>query len=97
MIDVAAVWRLASIVVGQKHLADISATLERIQKSVSDIANFQRDEQSSKIESAYDYLRQVQHALSCGERENAVRHRLESIEGEMDAIQRHMCKLFEAS
>ena len=95
LIDVAAIWRLASIVVGQKHLADIQATLERIEQNVSDIANFQRDEQTSKIESAYDYLRQVQHALACGEREGAVRHRLEFIEAEMDTIQRHLAKLFE--
>lgn len=96
LIDVAALWRLASIVVAQKHLADISATLKSIEKRVAHIANFQRDEQLSRIESAYEYLRQVEHALSNGEREPAVRHRLEAIEADMDSIQRHLVKLFES-
>lgn len=95
LIDVAVVWRLASIVVGQKYLADISVTLKNIEKDVSAISQFQRDEQASKIESAYEYLRQAERALSHGERESAVRHRLEAIETDMDAIQRHLAKLFD--
>ena len=63
---------------------------------MSAIAQFQRDEQASKIESAYEYLRQAERALLNGERESAVRHRLEAIEVDMDAIQRHLAKLFDA-
>jgi hypothetical protein len=97
LMDVAVLWRLASIVVAQKHLSDIGATLKSLEKGVSHIAQFQRDEQASKIESAYEYLRQVEQALSHGERESAVRHRLEAIEVDMDAIQRNLVKLFEST
>ncbi len=41
-------------------------------------------------------LRQVEHALSSGERASAVRYRLETIEAEMDSIQRHLIKLFDS-
>lgn len=97
LIDVALLCRLASILVAQKHLSDISATLKSLEKGVSHIAQFQRDEQASKIESAYEYLRQVERALSHGERESAVMHRLESIEADMDSIQRQLVKLFASS
>lgn len=96
LVDIALVWRLASIVVGQKHLSDISATLKSLEQGVTAIGQFQRDEQASKIEAAYEYLRQVERALSNGERESAVRHRLEAIEIEMDSIQRHLSKIFDA-
>lgn len=95
LIDVAVVWRLASSLVGQKYLAEISETLKNIEKDVSAIYQFQRDEQASKIESAYEYLRQAECALLHGERESAVRHRLEAVEPEMDCIQRHLAKLFD--
>ena len=96
LVDIALVWRLASIVVGQKHLSDISETLRKLERGVSAIAQFQRDEQAAKIESAYEYLRQAEQALMNGERESAVRHRLETIEADMDSIQRHLSKLFDA-
>ena len=96
LVDIALVWRLASIVVGQKHLLDISETLRKLERGVSAIAQFQRDEQASKIESAYQYLRQAELALISGERESAVRHRLETIEADMDSIQRHLSKLFDS-
>jgi hypothetical protein len=96
LVDIALVWRLASIIVGQKHLSDISNTLKKLERGVSAITQFQRDEQVAKIESAYGYLRQAEIALSNGEREPAVRHRLEAIETDMDTIQRHLGKLFES-
>lgn len=94
LVDIALVWRLASVVVGQKHLSDISETLRKLERGVSAVAKFQRDEQAAKIESSYKYLRQAEQALMSGERESAVRHRLETIEVDMDCIQRHLEKLF---
>jgi hypothetical protein len=38
----------------------ISATLKSIEQGVCAIAQFQRDDQASKIESAYEYLRQAE-------------------------------------
>ena len=38
LVDVALIWRLASIVVAQKYLADISATLRNIEKGISSIS-----------------------------------------------------------
>lgn len=95
LVNATAGWRIAAAVVGQKYLADIQATLAKIDQCVSGIAQFQRDEQRAKIESAFEYLRQVESALRNGEATAAVRHRLEVIEADMDVVQRHLFKLFE--
>ena len=95
LVDVAAVWRVASVVVAQKYLHDINQNLTEIKSTVGAIGKFQRDEQRSKIESSYEYLFQVEKSLAAGERSIAVRHRMEDIEAEMDSIQRHLKKLFD--
>ena len=91
----AVLWRLASIAVAQKHLADISWALSNIEKGVSAIAVVQRSAQASKIEAAFGYLKQASAALADGDRNQAVRMKLEHVEAVMDAIQRTIEKLFE--
>lgn len=93
LVDAAALWRIASVVVTQKYLHDINQNLNEIKSVLHAVGQFQRDEQRSKIESSYEYLFQIEKSLKEGERSSAVRHRLEHIEAEMDAIQRHLSKL----
>lgn len=95
LVDVAAVWRIASVVVAQKYLHDINQNLMGIKSAVGTIGKFQRDAQRSKIESSYEYLFQVEKSLAAGERPTAVRHRLEHIEADMVSIQHHLTKLFD--
>jgi hypothetical protein len=96
LLDVALGWRLASIVVGQKYLSDISATLTTLKGAVAAIAQFQTDEQASKIESAYAYLRDAERSLVNGARDLEVKQILVGIEYEMDTIQRVLSKQFHA-
>jgi hypothetical protein len=95
ILDVVAIWRIASVVVGQKYLHDINQNLTEIKSVVHSLSEFQRDAQRSKIESSYEYLVQIEIPLQEGERESAVRNRLEHIEADMDAIQRHLRMQFE--
>ncbi len=95
LVDVALIWRLASIVVAQKYLADISATLRNIEKGISSISGFQRSELTTRVESALGYLRQVQAAVGEGERSQAVRNKLEHIDPDMDQIQRQLERMLD--
>ncbi len=95
LVEVAALWRIASVVVAQKHLHDINQNLSEIKATVGAIGTFQRDDQRSKIESNYEYLFQIEKSLAAGERSNAVRLKIEFIETEMDSAQRHLRKLFD--
>lgn len=96
LVDAVAIWRIASVVVGQKYLHDINQNLTEIKSAVHALGEFQRDKQRSKLESSYEYLVQIERPLRDGERESAVRHRLEHIEAEMDAIQRHLRMQFDS-
>lgn len=57
IVNVAAIWQIASIVVAQKHLADISEKLDKIQKGVDQIHNFQQTERKTKIEAAFENIK----------------------------------------
>lgn len=94
LVDGALLWRFVSIAVAQKHLADISERLANIERGISMIAQFQNDEQKSKIVGSLDYLRQTTESLAGGERSQAVKMILESIEREMGGIQRHIEESF---
>jgi len=94
LVDGALLWRFASIVVAQKHLADISRRLANIEKGISAIIQFQGDEQKSKIVGSLDYLRQVNGALTAGERSEGVKTMLEHIDRDMGGIQRHIEESF---
>lgn len=94
LIDAAAIWRIASVVVAQKHLHDINVNLEEIKSAVNAVGQFQKDQQRNTIEANFDYLCQIEPALRAGERANAVRQRLEDIESILDAVQKHLYKQF---
>jgi len=94
LIDRAALWRFASIVVAQKHLADISKLLANIEKDIAAIADFLRDEQGARIEAALSYLKSADAAMEDGDRSSAIRIKLHDIGLDMDGIQRHVEKSF---
>ncbi|QOT76583.1 hypothetical protein [Cupriavidus basilensis] len=90
MVNAAAILNIASLVVAQKHLADITKKLDDIKQGVDRIEAFLRDERKSSILGALDYLRQVAQALFQGELSPAVRQKLEDYEGQLLATERHL-------
>ncbi len=57
IINATAIWQLASVIVAQKHLADISAKLDEIKNGIRDILQFLDNERKAKVDSIIDYLR----------------------------------------
>jgi hypothetical protein len=94
MINAAAVWQVASVVVAQKHLADISRKLDAITESVSSISRFLDNERQSRIEAAWRYLAQAKSVLSAGETPVSMRIQLEQCEWDLTEIQIHLHKEF---
>lgn len=83
-------FQLVSVVVAQKHLADISESLEQLKKEVAAISAFQQNERYSKISGKIDYLRQIESAIRSGELDFSVRSKFEDIELELIEIQDHL-------
>jgi len=90
LVNSAALFQIASVVVAQKHLADISAKLDDIKAGVDAIALHLADKRRSEITGALKYLGQVAVMLHHGERDEAARAQLESIERELGGINDHL-------
>lgn len=86
MINATAVWQIASVVVAQKHLADISAKLDDIKNGVQGISEFLVEQRRARIQSTYEYLNQAFSALNAGELSPSVRIELESCERDLAEI-----------
>ena len=67
IVNAAAMWQVASVLVAQKHLVDIDKKLTTIQVRVDQILDFLHVERRSRILAAYDYLKQVAQAINGGE------------------------------
>ncbi|WP_343725209.1 hypothetical protein [Herbaspirillum huttiense] len=95
LINAAAVWQVASVIVAQKHLADISKKLDEIKAGVQSISSFLDEQRRSRIESTYDYLSQAYRAILGGELSLSVRAELESCERDLSEIQRHLVREYQ--
>ena len=92
MINGAALFQLASVVVAQKHLADISKKLDLIVDAVGRISDFLEDQQKARIRAVLIHLQQSASAVLNGELEDAVRATLEAHEINLIEIQDHIVR-----
>ncbi|MCE4555245.1 hypothetical protein LXT13_12540 [Pelomonas sp. P8] len=90
MINAAAVWQIASVIVAQKHLADINAKLTELADAVKGVSEFLELERRSVLSGTLDYLSTVARAVQAGELPSAVRGQLEASEGELTKVFRHL-------
>lgn len=84
--NAAAIWQLASVVVAQKHLADISATLKCVETKVDGIQSFLEEERLAVIKSAMNYLEVARRAVESGEFLERTRGELERFDIELDRV-----------
>ena len=78
--NAAAIWQIASVAVAQKHLADISASLKRVEQHVAGIQSILEEERAALIQSALNYVGNVRVALDRGEFLERTRDKLEDFE-----------------
>ncbi len=90
VINAAAVWQIASVVVAQKHLADISQKLDEIKTGIQHISQFLANQRKSRILATYDYLGQVYLSIKGGDLPISSRINLENCERDLLEIQHHL-------
>lgn len=90
LVNAAAVWQFASVIVAQKHMADISQKLSEIKDAVNSISDHLDSGRRSVIHGTYQYLQQAYEALTHGELISAIRGELESCERELLSVQNHL-------
>ena len=84
--NAAAIWQIASVVVAQKHLADISASLKRVEAKVDGILNFLEVDRLATVKSAMNYLEVANKAIESGEFLERTRGELERFDIELDRV-----------
>lgn len=78
--NAAAIWQLASVAVAQKHLADISATLKRVEEKVAGVQSMLEEERAALIDGALKYIHSARQAMQQGEFLERTRDKLEDFE-----------------
>lgn len=81
---------VASAVLAQKHLADISKKLTEIIEAVREVSAFQTNARKSEIIGAIQYLQQITPVVLEGECSPAIRQKLEDIEVHFSGVQAHL-------
>lgn len=81
---------VASAVLAQKHLADISKKLTEIVEAVLEVSAFQNNARKSEIIGAIQYLQQITPVVIEEQCLPAIRQKLEDIEVQFSALQAHL-------
>ncbi len=81
---------VASAIVAQKHLADISKKLTEIVEAVHEVSAFQNNARKSEIIGAIQYLQQITPTVLEGQCSPAIRQKLEDVEVQFSAQQAHL-------
>lgn len=84
--NLAAIWQIASVAVAQKHLADISASLKRVESKIDEIQSHMESERRAVITSAMNYLDSARKAVEGGEFLERTRNRLEEFDIELERV-----------
>lgn len=94
LVNAAAVWQVASVVVAQKHLADISAKLDEIKQGIDDLKDLFQDKLDGDIEGTYRYLSTVAKHFKMGEVPKFARAELETCRRELLQTESGLTKMF---
>lgn len=96
IVNAGAIWQVASVIVAQKHLADINTKLDTINKGISRIEASLSAARRALIVATHTYLRQAADAIGAGELPGALRNQLESCERDLLTAYEHLVAEFRA-
>ena len=87
IVNAAAIWNVASVIVAQKHLADVSIKLDEIKDGIQGISKFLDNLRKSRICATFAYLEEIYQAIQGGDFPDAARNQLENCECDLLEIQ----------
>lgn len=90
LVNVAAIWQVASVLVAQKHLADIGDQLRTMSRSIEKVGVFLGQQRKARIVAAYAYIREVVHAMEQGDNLPWARSELEGCLRTLYEVREHL-------
>lgn len=96
-VSAAAVWQVASLVVAQKHMADITEKLQEIAEGIQRANLFMANERLSKITATYGYLKDLARSIQESGLPESGWNELEPRETRLREVWDHLNREFESS
>lgn len=90
LVNASILLNVASAILAQKHLADISNKLTQIIETIREISAFQNNARKSEIVGAIQYLQQITPVVIEGQSSPEIRQILEAIEKDFSTLQDHL-------
>jgi len=90
IVNAAALWQIASVVVAQKHLADISEKLAVIGKAVENIKQHLEDKRRSLLTGSIRYFEQIAPSVLAGKWSDAYYSQIENSEKQLLQVEDHL-------
>lgn len=90
LVNASILLNVASAILAQKHLADISNKLTQIIETIREISAFQNNARKSEIVGAIQYLQQITPVVIEGQSSPEIRQMLEAIEKDFSTLQDHL-------
>ena len=90
IVSAAAVWQVASVIVAQKHMADISAHLKDISQVLGKVHAFQKNKRRSEIGTVFEYCEKHLTVIVAGETQDVSKSALEQNEKELNTAMDHL-------
>jgi len=90
IVNAGAIWQIASVVVAQKHLADISEKLSEIKDGINEIIRHQKTERRARVQAVLAYFAQIAPSIIKGEELESFCNQLEENEKSLLEIQTHI-------
>lgn len=90
-IKVAAIWQVVSVIVAQKHLADISKKLVAIKAGLDEIQHFLEEKRFSRIEQTYKSILVIKESIEQGEIPSAASNEYDRRDDGLSEIFSHLC------
>lgn len=90
LVNASILLNVASAILAQKHLADISNKLTQIIENIREISAFQNNARKSEIVGAIQYLQQITPVVIEGQSSPEIRQILEAIEKDFSTLQDHL-------
>lgn len=90
IVNAGALLQVASVALGQKHLADIKRELNELKKTVTSIEDFQQNGRFAKVSGLVTYLEQVAPSVMAGEAPEGLPMVLEMNEQTLLGVQGHL-------
>ena len=90
LVNMAALWQIASVALAQKHLHDISKTLKNIESGIKEVVDFQKSGRKSQIRGTIEHFAEMYDEIIAGRVRRTAENVIETALHQLRQIENHL-------